>query len=215
MRMESMGYTEFCFTSYLDSIEVFFEQTDSAQNKIELQGFVFENDLPGITYSAIGVNGAKIESFLKCQHFGAQLHALKPHLIILSFGTNDGYTSHFNSEKFIANYLSLISLIQNAAPEAAIIITVPNDSYYRRRYPNRNNETIKNAIFELAGERNFGVWDFYSVMGGFDSSELWYRSGLMNHDRIHFNKAGYKIKGDLFFAALIQLWEELNLNKKD
>lgn len=202
-------FTEFLFDTYIDSVEVVFEKTDSTQNNFELQGFLFENDsFSGITYNTLGVNGARIESFSRCKLFDIQLKELNPDLVILSFGTNDGYTLRFDKEVFRNDYTKLINIISNVAPDASILITVPNDSYMYRKYANKNTEEIKNVIFDIARVEGFFVWDFYNIMGGMGSSALWYEKGLMNSDRIHFNKEGYIVKGDLLFSALISAWED-------
>jgi lysophospholipase L1-like esterase len=206
-RNEEMRYTEFFFDSYFDSAEVFFRKTDSLQNKFELQGLSFESDLPGLVYSTIGVNGAKAESFLKCQLFESQIKALQPDMVILSFGTNEGYTLKFDREAFKKTYSELIQNIKTASPQTVFLITVPNDSYLFGKYANTNSSEIKNVIFEIAEENNLAVWDFYSIMGGFGSSSVWFRNGLMNKDRVHFNKEGYLVKGDLLFSAFIRTWE--------
>lgn len=211
IRSEKMGFTEFCFDTSLDSVEIVFEQTDSLQNKFELQGFDFESDnIGGIQYNCLGVNGAKINSFLRCQLFAPQLASLHPDLVILSFGTNDGYTLRFDKNAFKNEYTGLFKLIKDVAPGAAVLITVPNDSYIYGKYANKNTEEIKNIIFEIALENGLAVWDFYSVMGGFGSSLLWYKQGLMAEDKIHFNKAGYSLNGDLLFSAFIKAWESFN-----
>jgi hypothetical protein len=43
-------------------------------------------------------------------------------------------------------------------------------------------------------------------MGGFKSSNKWYKNKLMPRDRIHFTYLGYSIKGDLLLKALVDAW---------
>ncbi|NJO91502.1 MAG: hypothetical protein HC831_22980 [Chloroflexia bacterium] len=62
-------------------------------------------------------------------------------------------------------------------------------------------------IYEVAREKDCGVYDFYEVMGGFNSSSIWYKENLMVRDRIHFNREGYLLKGDLFFNAFIKAYD--------
>ena len=60
------------------------------------------------------------------------------------------------------------------------------------------------------------VWDFYSIMGGFGSSNNWYKNELMPRDRIHFTLLGYNIKGDLFLNAFVNAWAQAtNQNSED
>ena len=133
---------------------------------------------------------------------------LNPDLVIISIGTNEGNSRDFDNEAYKMDYLSLLDSVNRAAPGAAVLLTVPNDSYLLKRYINRNTAKMRETIFNIANTYHYGVWDFYSVMGGLNSVKLWYDFGLMNNDHIHFNKQGYLLKGELFYAALMKSWEE-------
>jgi hypothetical protein len=203
----ALGYTEYVLNKYTDELILKFIKSDSLQNHFTIYGISFENDDPGVVYNTIGVNGAKLSSYLRCDLFNKHLTVLDPDLIIISLGTNDGYTRNFSTELFKEEYLELLKLTREAAPYAAILLTVPNDSYLYRRYINRNTEKMRSVIFDLARENNYAVWDFYTIMGGLNSSYVWNLNGLMNRDKIHFNKAGYIFKGDLFFNAFLKAYE--------
>ena len=207
LSMNQPGYTFYEFDRYSDSIELRFIRRDSSQVKFDLYGLSFENDEPGIVYNAIGVNGAKLESFLRCELFVDHLSALHPNMVIVSIGTNDGYTRRFDKDKYRTEYKLLLSKINEAAPNAAILLTVPNDDYLFHRYVNRNTEQMEKVIVDLARDQNLGVWDFYDIMGGLNSVHAWYDAGLMNRDRVHFSKPGYIYKGDLMFTAFLNTWE--------
>ncbi len=202
------GFTEILFDSYIDTLYMKFNKTDSIQNNFLLYGISLENDNPGIVYNDVGVNGASIPSFLRCNLFEQQMQQIKPYLVIISLGTNDTYTLKFNPEYYRNNYINLIEMIKKVAPETAILMTVPNDSYYRRRYPNKNTELAKDVILEVAKKYNCGVWNFYEIMGGFNSSQRWYKKELMQRDRIHFTASGYIIKGDMLFNAILKAYDK-------
>lgn len=203
----STGIKVFRLDRYTDSLSIRLQQGDSLQGRFTLYGISLQTDDPGIVYHSIGINGAKVSSFMRCQLLEEHLKALNPQLVILSLGTNDGYTRYFRYEPFRMEYDSLINRIGKAVPGAAILLTVPNDSYLYRRYINRNTEEIKKAIFELAQVHNAGVWDFYDVMGGLNSIIVWQHYGLAKRDRIHFTGKGYRLQGDLFFNALLQSYD--------
>ncbi len=128
-------------------------------------------------------------------------------MVVLSIGTNDAYTRYFNSGNYKHSYDSLIQQVRDALPDAAILLTVPNDSYLYRRYVNRNTEKVKDVILELAEKLDCGVWDFYSIMGGLNSIWVWNRFGLAKRDHIHFTRKGYELKGDLFFNAFLKSYD--------
>ncbi len=203
-----LGYTIFYLDDDYTSFTLKFDKTDSLiHNNFELYGISLENDDSGIIYHSIGINGASIPSFLRCNLFDKHIKALNPDLVVISLGTNDAYTRKFRPEFYKSNYQQLIDIVKKAAPETAILCTVANDSYMFRRYPNKNTELAEKVIYEIAEKNNCGVYDFYQIMGGFNSSATWYRENLMVRDRVHFNKQGYLLKGDLFFNALIKAYD--------
>jgi len=206
-RNDSLGYSLYYLKNDYSKFKMEFIKENPTQNKFTLYGISLENDDPGIVYHSIGVNGASFPSFLKCQLFEKQLAALKPDLVIISLGTNDAYTTKFNPDFYKSNYQSLINKIKRAAPESAILNTVANDSYLFRRYPNKNTILAGKVIYEAAKKNNCGVWDFFKIMGGLNSSSLWRQENLMVRDMIHFNMQGYLLKGDLFFNAFIKAYD--------
>jgi lysophospholipase L1-like esterase len=203
---EKYGYTSFDLKKDEELLHLMISK-DTTNNSFTLLGISLETDSPGITYSSVGVNGARLSSYLNCKLFSKQMEALAPDLLVFSIGTNDGNTQHFDSLKFITEYRQLLNISQKASPRAAILLTVPNDCYYYKRYVNMNTLKIREIIYNLAKEYHCGIWDFYTVMGGLNSSQDWYSAGLMRSDKIHFNEKGYLLKGDLFFSAFLKSWE--------
>lgn len=212
---DSLGFTKFNMDSYYDSFQLLI-QKDSIDDSFNLQGISFDNDGPGVVYNTVGVNGAMLKSFLRCSLYEKHLKALSPELVIFSIGTNDAYTRNFDKERFRREYRLLIDKTLYALPDAQIIITVPNDSYLFKRYVNLNTVKMRDIIYKLSEEYNCGVWDFYTIMGGLNSVQDWYSLKMMKYDKIHFNRKGYLLKGDLFFSAFLKGWEGqlMNINSE-
>lgn len=199
-----LGVATYYFKKDYQSFKIKFKQTDSIQNRFTLYDITLENDDPGFVYYAMGVNGASFPSFLKCALFENHLKATNPDLVIISLGTNDAYTTRFKPEFYRSNYQKMINRIKKILPNVAIMATVANDSYLFRRYPNKNTQLAQKVIYDVAKKNNCGVWDFYEIMGGFNSSSLWLDNKLMRKDLVHFSVQGYLLKGDLFFNAFIK-----------
>ena len=109
----------------------------------------------------------------------------------------------------------MMQMALRANPNCALLLTVANDSYYKRRYLNKNIERERTMIIELAKEYNMAVWDLYGVMGGLGSSKTWELNGLMRSDLIHFTHSGYHFKGELYIDSLLKFidqMEELKTN---
>ena len=199
--------TTYWLRDYVDTLFVKLIKKDTLPAKFTFYGADLENDDSGIIYHSIGINGASIPSFLRCQLFEEQLKALQVDWVVLSLGTNDAYHTKFDSSVYFANYDTLIQRILLANPKTAIIITVPNDDYYHKRYPNPFTQKQEEVIYRLAKKYNAGVWNLYKIMGGFNSSQIWYDNALMRYDRIHFTHHGYLLKGDLYFNALLKMYD--------
>ena len=203
-------YKEFRFNKKVDSIALRIHIKDSTALNPEfaLMGIEYMNDNPGIEYTSIGVNGASFAYYNRAVYFEKQLKLYKPDLFIISIGTNDAYMpkDRFDAIEFKEYYEAFMQMILRANPECAILLTVPNDDYYRRRYKNPNTAVQEKIILELANKYQMAVWDFYEIMGGYGSSNKWYQNKLMPRDRIHFTYLGYSIKADLLLTALVKAW---------
>jgi lysophospholipase L1-like esterase len=207
------GFIEFQLAHPYDTLSLSFNRlTTDTTASFTLYGIYLLNDEPGMIYNAIGVNGASLGSYLRCQLFTQQLLQYPPDLVIISIGTNDANETSFSKEKYREQYIRLIQDIRSTNPNCALLLTVPNDNYYRYRYPQKNIAKCREVIYDIAKQYNAGVWDFYEIMGGFGSSQKWYRDHLMKKDRIHFTKEGYDIKGDLLYEAFLK-WYALYKQK--
>ena len=208
------GYTEFILHKHLDELVLKFLKTDAKQYYFTIQGILLETDDPGIVYHSAGVNGADIPSFMRCQAFDKHLKVIDPDLIIISLGTNDAYPKKFNRLFFEADCEALLNKIRRSTPERPVILTVPPDSYRYRRYLNKNIPEARKAIIKVAKEYHCAVWDLYTVMGGSNSMILWYSNGLTAADKLHFNKKGYFLQGDLFFNAFVKAYDNYIFNER-
>ncbi len=198
----------FNLAEYTDSICVALSGT---QGEFSLRGILLESDVSGITVHGIGVNGASLNSYFRCEMFDSDLALLNPDLMIFAIGINDATSVNFDPQTFIANYDKLIQKIQNAHPDCALLFVTNNDSFrrVRRNYQvNRNGQTVERAFFKIAKKHNGGVWNLFDIMGGLRSMQQWEDEGLAKRDKIHFTYKGYTILGDLLYNALMERYTE-------
>jgi lysophospholipase L1-like esterase len=169
------------------------------------------NELPGISYTSIGINGAGLYTYLDNIRFEEQLKTYPPDFFAYSVGTNDGNVPYakFNPQVYKRNLEKMMQIALRANPDCALLLTVPNDSYYRRRYLNKNIARERTVIIELAKEYDMAVWDLYGVMGELGSSRTWRNSNLMRRDLIHFTFEGYHFKGDLYIDAFLKYMDQM------
>jgi lysophospholipase L1-like esterase len=212
--VKTSEYFDIELNTHVDSLNLVIQKEENTEGRFTLYGISAESAPNGFLYHSIGVNGAHVPAFLRCDLFVEQLSLLKPDLVILGLGINDAYGRRFSQSDFESNYGLLISRIRKAAPETAIIFTTNNDSYLYRRYVNKNGEKVQQSMLRMAKEYNAGVWNMYEVMGGLNSVVLWEKNNLVQRDKIHFTREGYLILGDLFFNALMKNFEQYIQEKK-
>lgn len=188
----------------ISSFTVGFKGFRNSGQSIGINGILLEDDKPGIIYHSIGVNGASVPSYLKCENFKRDLSLLHPDLIIFAIGINDASSSTFSPSAFESNYTSLIRSARETNPFAALLFSVNNDTFRKsgRRYEiNDNNSLAREVFFKLAVDHKGAIWDLYTIMGGRGSIAKWEEAGLAKTDKIHFTTAGYELLGDLLFNA--------------
>lgn len=200
------GFTEFILTQYVDNLQINIQKTDSIQTDFELYGILPINPDPGVLVHNLGINGASTTSFLRCNKLEQQLKTINPDLIVFGLGINDAYGKNFNQDVFEINYDSLVARVRAANPDVAIIFSTNTDSYYKRKYINRNALLVQDAMQRLALRNDAAIWDMFEIMGGLNSIQSWKKVGLAKSDMVHFSREGYLLFGDLLTEALIKSW---------
>jgi len=185
-----------------------------ARPRFTLTGILSETDNPGITYTSVGINGARVPNYYKevCPRIENELQFYKPDLIIFAIGINDANVEHFDAKGFSANYDTLITRFKAINPNVAFIFETNNDMYRKvkkRRYVQHpNGELARQAFFATAQKHKAAVWDKFSIMGGLGSMAKWEKADLAKGDKVHFKLAGYNLLGDMFYKAFINAYME-------
>lgn len=126
-----------------------------------------------VSYIDKGVNGATCLTFTHPDRI-AEIAALKPELLILSFGTNESHNRRYNVNVHYNQMDELVKLLQDSLPNVSILLTTPPGSYEsfrqrrrRRTYAvNPRTATASETIRRYAKEHRLLVWDMYDVVGG-------------------------------------------------
>jgi len=217
---QSDTYSRFSTSVVLDSLvrKIYIKGIESGddQNQAVIYGVVLENLYArGIMYHTIGVNGAKYSHYNQSEHFLTQFSELNPDLVIISLGTNEALSGDFRPNSFFTEASTFIQNIKNYAPSASILLTIPPDRYKSSRYPKSNAyiTQVKEQLVNCAGQYNVGFWDFFSIMGGAGSIDKWYNAGIAQKDKVHLNRKGYKIQGELLYDALMKGYERHKLEE--
>ncbi len=208
-----IGYSDIYLTDAVDTLNIQFQRKKSRAPELEIYGFILMNDDPGISFTSIGINGAGLYTYLGNKRFEEQLMTYPPDFFAFAVGTNDGNTTFakFKPGVYKRNLEKVMQMVLRTNPNCALLLTVPNDSYYRRRYLNKNIARERTVIIELAAEYNMAVWDMYGIMGELGSSKTWRNNKLMRNDMIHFTHTGYHFKGDLYYDAFLKFMDQMEL----
>lgn len=186
----------------------------NARPRFTLTGILTETDNPGITYTNVGINGARVRDYFEdiCPLFEQEMAFYKPDLVILAIGINDANVQKFNDKRFREDYDKLLERIKRVSPNTAIIFETNNDSFRKikkkRFVQHPNGEVARKSFFMLAEKYSAGVWDKFSIMGGLGSMAKWEKADLAKPDRVHFKLTGYHLLGDLFYKAIIKSYQE-------
>ena len=222
----SLGHLEIA-PSYIDSVSERFVfnlalPTDSFAvvlpchegESFTLTGIFLGNRRPGFSFHSIGVNGAAVPNYLRCEHLTRDLRMLHPDMVVFGIGINDAAAPDFDTVAFRRGYLSLIDSIRSVNPDCAFVFLTNNDSFRavrrkrRTHYEvNRNGLLAREVFYRLADDCGGAVWDQFEIMGGLKSMDTWYKEKLAQKDRVHFTIAGYQLIGNLFTNALFDAYK--------
>lgn len=169
-------------------------------SKYTINGFVVENNKPGIIYHSIGVNGAHMSDYNKYPVFFKQLPILEPDLVIISIGTNESFARMAVSE-YMNQMNDFVNQIRKSVPNATILVMTPPASLFRRR--NNNNYLIEYSE-ALNSQKNYTVWDLFNNMGGLQSIRSGRFASLVARDKVHYTQSGYDLQGQMFASDLLK-----------
>lgn len=183
------------------------------KEKYSLNGFVLENDQPGVIYSGIGVNGARFADYNKTSLFFDELKTLAPDLLIISLGTNEAH-DNLEKEKYKERLQTFIKNIRKNHPDIPILFTTPPPSLLKRQFPNTYEENYTSCLKNLAGKENFAVWDLFSVLGGKNLIRENFSKGIISKDYVHYSEKGYQYSAELFNEAIMYAYYLYTQNKQ-
>lgn len=104
----------------------------------------------GVSLSNLGVIGARLDEFAARDDkaLAAELAAYDPALILLAFGTNDGFQSGVDGEAFRMRFQAQLQRLKRMAPNAAVLVLGPPDADTSR--PDIKLDGVQNAGFDCA-----------------------------------------------------------------
>jgi lysophospholipase L1-like esterase len=186
-----------------------FEVRTTEHAPVSLLGMTTEN-ASGVTYEAIGLNGAEASLLLRWNEALANTYMaqVNPALIVLAYGTNEASDHTWTEESYAAMFRSLIERCRRLAPKAAILVIGPPDRELRAGRkgwaPFAGVDRIVAAQRAICKQMGCAYWDTRSRMGGFGSMHDWVSVQWAQADHTHFTGEGYDELAGALFMDIVQ-----------
>jgi len=193
-----------------------FEVTTEQSAPVTLLGWVATQ--PGVTWEAIGINGAEAPLILKWDQplFSRYLKDNSPALIVLAYGTNEAASTFWDEETYRQTFASIIDTLHQYVPESSILVVGPADrsvAQHRAWHPFGGTDRIIQAQRAVCRAHGCAFWDQRQRMGGFGAMQQWVYAGWAQPDHTHFTGPGYRALADALMADLMtgyQAYKERN-----
>ena len=172
---------------------------------------------PGVRYDSFGIVAAtaSITSRWDKATVMHQISAMKPDLVILGYGTNEGFDNGLDLDRYSKLVSGFADKIVQAAPHASIVLLGPFDGARQgsgeecsggwRTPPKLDG--VRGVLRSLAASRGYFFWDGAAAMGGRCAANEWAKAEppLMYADRVHLRPAGAeRLSADLWNALMGQ-----------
>lgn len=187
----------------LGKISVETTRSSPQETQFELYGFSLETaENKGVLLHNAGVGAAQYNSILYQSLFSEQLETVNPQLVVIDFGTNDYLYDDEIKPQLRDEIVKVITTVKLAAPEATILLTSAQDLYWKGKNCSAGAE-FSDLIYNIAKENDCAYYDWFKVSGGLTALSEWRADDLAQKDMVHLNAAGYRLKGDLLYEAMV------------
>jgi lysophospholipase L1-like esterase len=103
--------------------------TTTAPGPVVIASVAIYNRQAGLTYNSVGYPGAQISLVNKLSNklLANDLIRINPHIVVLSFGTNEASNESLDLTRYAKSYERVIDKIKTALPNAAVVVVSPPD----------------------------------------------------------------------------------------
>ena len=185
---------------------------------INILGIRVENQQSGVTLSRVGFPGSTVDILRRynSELFRDELLRLNPSILILAFGTNEGFNDNLEIKSYQNRYAEIIKAIKKVLPNTIIVIIAPP---HAARIKSKSKDTaqscineippnldrVRQALLTLAQSEKVLVWDWSTLMSGQCPAREWTLSNpkLMTDDQVHMTKVGYEMSAKAFLTFIL------------
>ena len=176
---------------------------------------------PGVMVSNLGVIGSTLADFASRDEamLALELTAWSPQLIILAYGTNEGFDDSLDGEAYERLLLGQIDRIRGMSGDVPILILGAPDalrggalggcSADGLRVPPPSLAVVRDVQRRVAAEMGVAFWDWQGRMGGECSADrlATMAEPLMRGDRVHFTSEGADWIGGMLSHDLMAAYD--------
>jgi lysophospholipase L1-like esterase len=186
---------------------------------IAVADWSIEKQAAGVLVESFGIVGATVRVVDHWSDAVArqEMATLEPSLVILAFGTNEGFENTLNQQDYAATFAQTLDKLLDWAPRTSVLVVGPPDGQ-RQVQPCRKgkkappcrwsrppNIAVVRALQKRVAEaRGVAFWDWSQVMAGPGGINDWVAAEppLARDDHVHFTTAGYELAADRLFDTL-------------
>lgn len=102
----------------------------SGDGAITLLSWAIGNNRPGVRYVSLGLPGATALTTERWSEplIAADIKAIEPDLIIVSYGTNEGFDDNLDVKDYAARVERMLKLLKREAPNVSLLVIGPPDA---------------------------------------------------------------------------------------
>ncbi len=175
----------------------------------------------GVTWSNLGTIGATVDLLGRWDRdiVAQEMRREQPALIVLAFGTNEGFNDGTDPAAYPAAYAAALRRLREAAPAATLLLVGPPDGVRKTDAvscaasgpgaglePPRNLAPVREAQRREAERAGLYFWDWSEAMGGRCTMAEWSAASppLAAADHVHLLRLGYRRTAEALFSELMQ-----------
>ncbi|MEI9849978.1 MAG: GDSL-type esterase/lipase family protein [Sphingomonas sp.] len=172
----------------------------------------------GVILSNLGVVGSQAIHLNRADDevVRTEFAAYAPDLIVLAFGTNEGFAPGASAETYEAQLRRQVARIRRLAPNVPILLLGAPDAATRNAAldpvgdcgegwaaPRMLGEVRQRQI-RVARDMRLGFWNWAAAMGSDCAAYAWKSNGQMRGDYVHFTREGGEMVGRMLGADIAQ-----------
>jgi lysophospholipase L1-like esterase len=175
----------------------------------------------GVTVSNLGRVGASLRDLAARDEaiVAAELNAARPDLIVIAFGTNDGFDDGLDAGAYETLLRGQIARMRRLTPGASLMLLGAPDAQRSGttngcgadglRAPPPNMAVVRDVQRRVAADLGVAFWDWHGRMGGDCSADRLALGAepLMRGDRVHFTSAGADWIGGILTGDLMAAYD--------